>query len=78
MMACEGQEDAEGLEPHELCGKAERAVTVSFLELGKLRATVSVKYLVAGIKKMETNSCQWCHVKEEEGWAQMKMEKTSF
>lgn len=32
MMGCDGQEDAEGPGPHELCGKAERAVTVSFLE----------------------------------------------
>lgn len=34
MMACDGQEDAEGLGPYgkDLCGKAERAVAVSFLE----------------------------------------------
>lgn len=32
MMACDGQEDAKGLGPHELSGKAERAVTVSLLE----------------------------------------------
>lgn len=31
-MACGGQEDAKGLGAHELCGKAERAVIVSFLD----------------------------------------------
>lgn len=78
MMVCDGQEDTEGLGPHELCGKTERAVTVPSSEQGKLRVTLSVNYLVHGIKKMGTNSSQWCPVKEEEGWAQVKMEKTSF